>query len=84
MNIIVNEIFNHPILTNGKKQVYRKVVEGATIEECFKGVYKLERGARYNNFVHHEIVDTDLAKEYREWCKTGITIDLFYGNATID
>lgn len=84
MQIIVNEIFNHPYLTSGKDVIARKIISGVNLEECFEKAYKLERSARYNNYMHHKFADLDVEKAYKEWCVNGITIDLFYGNATVD
>lgn len=84
MQIIVNEIFNHPVLTRGRNTITKKIIDGTNLEECFKKAYKLERGARYNNYMHHKFADLDIEKAYEEWCVNGMTIDLFYGNATVD
>jgi hypothetical protein len=84
MQIVVNEIFNHPILTRGKKQINPYVISGNSLEECYTQIYKLEKSARYNNYKWYEFIDLDTEKLYQEWKKDGVTIDLFYGNATVD
>lgn len=84
MQIIVKEIFNHPYLTSGKDRITSQVISGADFKECFEKIYKLERSNRYNNYVRCDIVGEDIKQLYQEWKKDGVSIDLYYGNATVD
>lgn len=84
MQIIVKEIYNHPYLTSGKDRITNKVISGADFEECFEKICKLERSHRYNNYVKCDIVGEDIKQLYQEWEKDSMTIDRFYGNATVD
>lgn len=84
MQIIVNEIFNHPYLTSGKDRVDKHIITADTFEECCLKIYKLERSARYNNFLHYVFIDSNIKKAYQEWKKNGVTVELFYNNATVD
>lgn len=84
MKIIVNGIFNHPYLTSGKDTINKHIIVADTFEECCVEIYKLERSARYNNYLRYDFADPNIKKAYQEWKINGVTIDLFYGNATID
>ena len=59
-------------------------VEGDTLEDCFKKVYAAERSNRYCNDRYLKIVPALMDDAYREWRKTGVTFQMFYGNATVD
>lgn len=84
MKIVLKEIFNHPLITNGKNKIKEHIINADTLEECFKEIYSYERGSRYNNFVYHEMEDLEIRKQYMEWKKTGITVDLYYGGGVVD
>ena len=59
-------------------------VTGDTEEECFKKIYPSERSLRYCNGYFIELDDPELNKRYIEWKKHGVTIEMFYGNGTVD
>ena len=59
-------------------------VEANSKENLFKKVYAFERGARYDNARRYRIIDRDLYNEYQNWKVNGVTIELFYGGATVD
>ena len=84
MQIIVNEIFNHPYLTSGKDRISKHIITADTFEECCKEIYKLERSARYNNYLWYDFIDMNVKKAYQEWKRNGVTVELFYGSATVD
>lgn len=84
MEIIINEIFNHTILTNGKDKITRKIINEETLDKCFRKVYELERSARYNNYVYHKFVDENIEKIYYEWKQKNETITLYYGGGVVD
>lgn len=84
MQIIINEIFNHPVLTRGKDKITKKIISGDSLKECYEKIYKLERSARYNNYLRYKFIDIEAEKVYQEWERDSVTIEMFYGNATID
>lgn len=84
MTIIIYENFNHPVLTRGKTQIFPQIIKGDTFADCCIQIYKLERSARYNNYLHYSFEDREIEKNYHEWKKDGVTFDLYYGNATVD
>lgn len=84
MQIIINEIFNHPYLTSGKDRISRHIITADTFEGCCLEIYKLERSARYNNYLRYDFTDPNIKKAYQEWKINGVTIGLFYGNTTVD
>lgn len=59
-------------------------VEGDTLEDCFKKVYAEQRSNRYCNDRYIKVVPQSMNERYREWLKTGVTFQMFYGNATVD
>ena len=66
-------------------KLYREwTVEGDTPEDCFKKVYAEERSNRYCNDRYIKVVPQSMNERYREWLKTGVTFQMFYGNATVD
>ena len=84
MEIIINKIFNHCILTKGLDRIERKVIKGDTLKECFLQIYELERSARYNNYLNYDFVNPDMKKAYREWKNKNETIELYYGGGVVD
>lgn len=68
-----------------KESVYKThTLIGNTLEEIFPKVYAFERSSRYDNARRYEITDPGIHKEYQNWKRTGITIQMYYGNATVD
>lgn len=59
-------------------------VAGETMEDCFAKVYAEQRSNRYCNDRYLKIVPAQMDDAYREWLKTGVTFQMFYGNATVD
>ena len=84
MKIIINEIFNHPVLTYGKPRINKIIIEGNTAKECYNKIYQLEKSARYNNYLYYKFIDAIDEKNYFQWKKEGLNIELFYGNSTVD
>lgn len=84
MQIIINENFNHPVLTRGKNEITKKIISGDNLKECFEKIYKLEKSARYNNYLRYKFIDAEMEKMYNEWERDSMTIEMFYGNATVD
>ena len=59
-------------------------VEGFNLEDCFKKIYPSERSLRYCSGHRIQLADTELHKAYEKWKETGVTIEMYYGNATVD
>ena len=64
--------------------VERHVIIGNTLEECFKKAYPYERSLRYCNGYWTEFEDKDINSKYKEWKRTGVSIEMYYGNGTVD
>lgn len=84
MRIEVNEIINWVYSNYEDKLVKVHTITGDNAVDCFKRVYALERGARYDNVRRYEIADSNMEREYQEWKKHGVTIEMYYGSATVD
>lgn len=83
--IIVNEILNHPTITENKdKIVETHILSGETIQDCFKQLYTFERSSRYDNFRRYELTNKDLENLYLKWKDTDVTIEMYYGGGTVD
>ena len=66
-------------------EVYKThTIKGNTLEECFPKVYAFERSSRYDNARRYEITDKELHNAYLNWKQHSVTIDMYYGNATVD
>ena len=84
MTIIAEEKCN-TFNTNWKDHILRTfIVTGETLEECFKKIYSNERSLRYCNGYWIELKEKELHKKYTEWKKTGVTIEMYYGNGVVD
>lgn len=60
-------------------------VEGETETECFEKIYtKYVRPLRYCSGRYILLSDTDADRRFKEWRKHGVTIQMFYGNGTVD
>lgn len=70
----------------GKRNPYKShEVSGDTEAEMFKNFYAgFVRPNRYCSDVSNEFVNPEVQKRYEEWRKTGVTIELYYGNGTVD
>lgn len=65
--------------------VERHRVEGDGKEACFRETYtRFERPLRYINDRHIRLDDPALEREYREWLRHNLTMDLYYGDGTVD
>ena len=84
MNVTINEFYNHPVLTYGKTRIRKIIIAGETLNECYHKIYQLEKSARYNNYLYYHFIDSELEKNYWKWKQDSITIDLYYGNSTVD
>lgn len=71
--------------THYKERIVKTfVVEGDTKDELFRNAYPHERTLRYCNGFFTKFEDAKLDEEYREWLKTNLTIELYYGNGVVD
>lgn len=59
-------------------------IEGKELENIFKRVYPSDRSLRYCNGYRIQFADKTVHKLYNEWKKTGVTIEMYYGNGTVD
>ena len=84
MEIIIKEVFSHPMINGGKKEITKLVIQGDNYEQCFKKIYDYERSARYNNYVYYDFDDLNLKETYKEWKKTSVTISMYYGGGVVD
>lgn len=71
--------------TNRYEPYAHHTVEAETEEGCFKKIYiNHERPNRYCSGHSIRLDDYIMDKKYREWKQHGVTIEMFYGSATID
>ena len=69
----------------GKETCYKRwEVAGDTLRECFKAAYLSERSLRYCSDRRIEFEDPEVRKSYLDWKRHGVTLEMFYGNATVD
>lgn len=59
-------------------------VEGDTMTDCFKRMYECERRARYCSGTSYRFRDDSIQEKYKEWKQYGVTLEMYYGNATVD
>lgn len=86
MKIIVKEIYRD-WRTNAEKVMETNTVEAESLEKAFEKAYPYERSLRYCNDHFIRIFDeagNNLMDKWQEWKKTGLSISLYYGNATVD
>ena len=84
MKLIFDEICN-TFNANWKDHVTEThVVEGGTLKECFRKAYPFQRSLRYCSGYRIQFRDPDIDKQYRQWLRTGVDIQLYYGGGTID
>ena len=75
------------ITRNWKDEIvrrYRWTVEGDTLEKCFEAAYQTERSYRYCNDTNIEFENPEAHKQYLAWKQHGLTIEMYYGNGTVD
>lgn len=67
-------------------KVYKRfTVTGETEEECFKKIYTgYERSLRYCSGYYIELDDPQQHDRYQGWKQHGVTIEMYYGNGTVD
>lgn len=59
-------------------------IEKETKDEIFKEAYDSVISLRYCNGYWVEFVNPAIQKEFEEWQKTKVTIEMYYGGATVD
>lgn len=84
MEIIIKEVFKHPMFNNGETTITKLVIKGNNYEQCFKSIYDYERSARYNNYVYYDFDNSKLKEAYKEWKKNNVTISMYYGDGVVD
>lgn len=71
--------------TNHNNPYKHYVVSGDTEVDCFKKIYAdYVRPLRYCSGYSIVLDDPSLDKRFREWKEHGVTVEMFYGNATVD
>lgn len=86
MKIIVKEIYQD-WRTKAEKVMETNTVEAESLEKAFEKAYPYERSLRYCSDHFIRIFDeagNSLMDKWQEWKKTGLSISLYYGNATVD
>ena len=84
MRIQVNEIINWFYTNYKDKLVETHILEGKTLDECFKKMYALRRSGRYDIARRYEFQDKSLEEKYLEWKEKNETIAMYYGNGVVD
>ena len=84
MEIKVNEIINWVHSGYRDKLVKVHIIKGNTLDECFRKVYALRRSGRYDSVRRYDFDFSPLERDYQEWKRKNETIEMFYGNATVD
>ena len=71
--------------TNRQKPYKHYSVTGENETECFKKIYTgYVRPIRYCSGYSITCDDAEQDQRFREWQKHGVTIEMFYGNGTVD
>ena len=71
--------------TNLDKPYKHYTIIGKNEVDCFNKIYaEYERPLRYASGYSIVLDDSTLDKRYRDWKQHGVTVALFYGNATVD
>ena len=85
MTIKLNE-YRESWHTHYAKKLYKTYeIEGENEVDCFKKIYTQHiRPSRYCNDVKYDLETPDLDKRFHEWCQHGVTIEMYYGNGTVD
>lgn len=84
MEIKVNEIINWHYSNYKDVLVQQHIIKGDHISDCFKHVYAMRRSGRYDNERRYDFDDPALEEKYQQWKDKNETIEMFYGNATVD
>lgn len=84
MKLKVHEILNHFCTRYQDHLVQTYTIEGDTLAECFQRVYALERSSRYDNGRRYEFENESFASKYQDWKQRSVTLEMYYGNATVD
>ena len=86
MKIVVREIYQD-WRTKAERVMETNTVEAESLEKAFEKAYPYERSLRYCSDHFIRIFDeagNSLMDKWQEWKKTGLSISLYYGNATVD
>lgn len=60
------------------------MVSGSTLNECFEKTYSSHRSLRYCNGYRIQFKDRNIHNRWLEWLQNGVTIEMYYGNGTVD
>lgn len=80
----IRETLNHSITNYKDKTVQVHRVQTDTKDALFRKVYAMRRSARYDSSRRYEFETRALEEEYRDWKDKNETIEMYYGNATVD
>ncbi len=69
--------------------VYGKLYKSHKVEadsktNLMKRLYSFERSSRYDSARVYEVVEKNIAEDYSEWKRHGMTMQDFYGSAVVD
>ena len=84
MQIKVNEIVNWFYSDYKDKLVKVHMLEGKTLDKCFRKMYSLRRSGRYDSARRYVFQDKSLEEQYLEWKEKNETIEMYYGNGVVD
>lgn len=84
MTVKVKEIINWVYSDYKDQLVQMHIITATNMDEVFRRVYALERSSRYDSVRRYEFEDASLKPKYDIWKETGVTIEMFYGSATVD
>ena len=84
MKIQVNEIINWFYSDYKDKLVKVHMLEGKTLDDCFRKMYALRRSGRYDSVRRYEFQDKSLKEKYLDWKEKNETIEMYYGNGVVD
>ena len=84
MKYIIDEICN-TFETGWKDHIVTTfAVEGDTLEDCFRKAYPSERSLRYCSGYRIQFRDSTVQEAYQKWKQHSVTVEMFYGGATVD
>lgn len=84
MQIKVNEIVNWFYSDYKDKLVKVHMLEGKTLDKCFRKMYALRRSGRYDSARRYVFQDKSLEEKYLEWKEKNETIEMYYGDSVVD
>ena len=84
MKATVKEIVNYHGTDYKDKLVEIHAVSADNVASLMKKIYSFERSSRYDSARRYEIVEEDIKEKYQYWKQNGMTIEDFYGSATVD